>query len=591
MAVPRDDLLLMTRALKRGIADVKAIRRALDRQVSKPISFLESLHLSATDAEALTADTSLPDPVKDRPVLDDLQKTLTQGEYVSASEWEKFLASLTRTARHGYEGVQVPGEFDGYTLQWELARRERGVVYRAKDAEGRDVAIKIFRADVPVEGDLPKVGSLRYAAGPFQDGETLENRKVSLRRSVETIQKAADQLRGRTHGALTPARIAVRKDDSVAILGSEYAKAVPLSTRAQAYAGGDDVHALGAIMYEILVGSPPAGETSPAARNKDVEPPLDRIVSGALSGAYASTSEFADDLGRYLRGEPVTARKAPVAAAEGRKPWFWIAAASVPVAAAIVWLALPSDVEEPEVKKTVPAALERPKPAPAVSKGEREPRPEKPKPRVVSRKPLTEAEEQKLRRICEASFPDDIDAVIAAADEAHARGSKDDWPLYYLAHAHTERDELDLALEYISRAMGRSPGNEDYLRMRAETYAYRAEVRKTMADLETLFGKDHAAINREILALSKQIKADPGDARARLLRGVFYYLKRHFEPAADDFTAALDAGRRRALFWRARAALGAEDRPAAKRDVKTYLKEFPSDFASGEAKKFLAELR
>ena len=69
MGVPREDLLLMMRALKRGFADPKAIRKALDRQVSKPISLLEALHLPAAQVESLRTDTSQPDPLTDRPLL------------------------------------------------------------------------------------------------------------------------------------------------------------------------------------------------------------------------------------------------------------------------------------------------------------------------------------------------------------------------------------------------------------------------------------------------------------------------------------------------------------------------------------------
>ena len=102
MGVPREDLLLMTRALKRGLADLKAIRKALDRQVSKPISFLEALHLPASQAEALKADAALPDPGEDRVLLDSLHTMLIEGEQLTSAEWEKFHSSLSRpTARRG----------------------------------------------------------------------------------------------------------------------------------------------------------------------------------------------------------------------------------------------------------------------------------------------------------------------------------------------------------------------------------------------------------------------------------------------------------------------------------------------------------
>src|SRR6185436_4649783 len=400
MGVPREDLLLMIRALKRGFADPKAIRKALDRQVSKPISFLEALHLPAAQVEALRADVSQPDPLTDRPLLDALQKVLAEAEQMSSAEWEKFAASLSRPTQRHFGALSVPQEFDGFTLQWELARRERGVVYRAKDKDGRDTAIKVFRKEVEAGAGLPRVDGHAYAVSEFVDGESLEAKRPSARRGAYAIWKAAELLRDRTHGALSPARIVIRKDDSVAVLGFESAASVPLSIRAKAYAGASDVHALGAILYDVIVGSPPAGETSPKARVRDADENLDRIVSCALSGGYPSTGALADDLGHYFKGEPITGRKAPVETASAGKPSrLWIAAAAaVPVVALAVWLLMPK-AKPPEPAPEPVAKEEKAAPKAVV--------PEKPKetakttPKVVAPlKPLDADEEKKLYDQC-----------------------------------------------------------------------------------------------------------------------------------------------------------------------------------------------
>src|SRR5258708_12163899 len=103
MGVPREDLLLMMRALKRGLADLKAIRKALDRQVSRPISLLEALHLPGASVDALRADSSLIDPVEDRAALESLHQLLLEAEALTPTEWERFIASLSRpTARRGW---------------------------------------------------------------------------------------------------------------------------------------------------------------------------------------------------------------------------------------------------------------------------------------------------------------------------------------------------------------------------------------------------------------------------------------------------------------------------------------------------------
>jgi hypothetical protein len=466
------------------------------------------------------------------------------------------------------------------------------VVYRAKDREGRDVAIKVFRPGVPLTAELPKVGGLAYAVSPFEEGETLEHRKLSARRTVEALAKAAEQLRERPHGALTPARILVRKDDSVAVLGGAYAKAAPLSGRAEAYRGPGDAHSLGAILYESIVGSPPAGETSPAARARDTDPGLDRVVSASLSGGYASTGELAEDLGRWLRGEPVTARKASAAAKTGKRvPWVWIAAAALPLAGGLVWFATRGGgTPPPEPEPAAPAAAVPEKPAPA---------PEKPKPApkapvaksAVPLAPLTEADEKSLYEgTLKALGQGDHDRIVELANEALARGSKKDWPLYFLANAFTARDELDKALEYVSRAIEASPDNRDYLEMRAHVLAFRGEAGKALEDLRALHGGKPAEIARQVLRLSKQAEADPKDGRTRILLGAFYFLKEHYDTASREFTAAVDLGQRRALAWRARAELRLDDRKHALLDAKAYLAEFPSDFASGEVKALLAEI-
>jgi len=594
MGVPREDLLLMTRALKSGVADLKAVRKALDRQVSKPISFLEALHLPPPQEAALKADGTLPDPGEDRALLDSLHTLLIEGEHLTSAEWEKFFASLSRpTVRRGFAGLPVPQEFDGYTLQWELARRERGVVYRAKDRDGRDVAVKVFRKEVPATG-LPLVEGHPYAVSEFVDGESLEAKRPSPRRGAHAIWKAAELLRERTHGALSPARIVIRKDDSTAVLGLESAGAVPPSSRARTYAGATDVHALGAILYEVITGTPPAGEVSPKVRVKDVDENLDRIVSCALSGGYPSTGALADDLGHYFKGEPITGRKASGGSAGGgKRNRLWVAAAAaVPVAALLVWLLLPKSkpaeppVVEPVVHDEKPASSPPGRPVPAPPRATVKTAP----PREVPAAPMTADEEQKICDQCVEAFQNgDAERVLSTANEAIARGTKRDWPYYHLANHYLSRSELDKALQYVSRALEISPGNKDLLEIRAQTYVFRGELRKALADLESRYGKTVSELNHQIVSLSKQAEADAKDPRPRFLRGVFFLLKRNYETAATDFSAAIEAGQHRALVWRALAFRGADDPVRATADARAYLSGFPNDFASEEVRALLKE--
>jgi tetratricopeptide (TPR) repeat protein len=597
MAVPREDLLLMTRALKRGLADVKAIRKALDRQVSKPVGFLEALHLGAPDAQALRGDASLPDPAVDRVQLDALRAVLLDAEHLTPAEWERFIASLTRPSqRHGYASLPVPQEFDGYSVQWELARRDRGVVYRARDREGKELAIKVFRKEIPIPGALPRIDGLAYAVMPFVEGESLEaKRPASPKRSVQAIAAAAQLLRDGAHGALTPARILVRKNDSVALVGFEHARGVPLSPRARAYSGegNPDVHALSAILYELLTGSPPAGETSPAARSRDVDADLDRVVSFALRGGYGSTGDFADDLRRYLAGQPVTARSAAAASSGKKRPWKgFAAAASLLVAAIVVVVVLSTRGKPPEPPKPGSApeaetAVRKPAPLPEPARPPSRPRVEASKP-AEPPKPLTPEDEQRLYDTSlQAVGAGDWNAVIAIGNEAVSRGSKKDWAPYHLATAYAERSELDKALEYVTRALQLKPDARDSLELRAQILALRGEARKALAELELFHGKKAAEYNSQI----KRLNSQKSDDRTLLQRGVYYCLKRHYDSAEKDFTGALELGLKSALVWRALARKAQENRAGAEADAKAYLAEMPAGYAAEDAKSILADLK
>jgi WD40 repeat protein len=275
-------------------------------------------------------------------------------------------------------------EVPGYDLLRELARGGMGVVYLARTRELERLcalkmilsgahagpeAIRRFHAEAGTAAKLRHPGIVQvYRLGghdgrPYLELEYLDGGSLAARldgtpweprRAAALLAPVAEAVaeahrRGVVHRDLKPANILLDADgrpkvsdfglakllgqvngltESGAILGSPWYMA-PEQADGHAREVGEpaDVHALGAVLYELLTGRPPFKaatvlETLEQVKSavpvgprrlvpsvpKDLETIALQCLAKAPSQRYPDAAALADDLNRFLRGEPVRAR-------------------------------------------------------------------------------------------------------------------------------------------------------------------------------------------------------------------------------------------------------------------------------------------
>lgn len=321
------------------------------------------------------------------------------------------LGSLTASRVLG-AGIELPATWGRFALVEPLGRGGMGRVFRAWDPVlERHVALKVLVGDDPVQFErfqreariqasvdhpavckvyeVGDVDGVPYIAMQLVRGRTLDraSETLSIDQRVALVRQAAEGVHaahraGLIHRDLKPANVLVeeleggRRLPYVVDFGLARVLDEPGLTQTWQVAGTPsfmapeqaaghtaaadrrtDVYGLGATLYDVLTGRPPASGASvvevmlqvvnqdpvpPRAINPEIPRDLETIVLRCLdkepSRRYESAHAVAEELGRFLDGEPILGQRSSVlyrVAKKARKHRVAVGAVGVAVLAVL----------------------------------------------------------------------------------------------------------------------------------------------------------------------------------------------------------------------------------------------------------------